>query len=91
MRGKRAFVVQHSRAVRYTPLMNPTLKEISEKAQPVFEKYGVVRVRIFGPFARGDARPDSDVDFLVSYGKTLSLWDYVGFRQDLKERLGRAC
>ena len=69
--------------------MNPTIEEISEKARPVFEKYGVTRARIFGSFARGDARPDSDVDFLVSYGKTLSLWDYIGLRQDMEEKLGR--
>lgn len=69
--------------------MNPTLEEISEKARPVFEKYGVKRARIFGSFARGEARPDSDVDFLVVYPERASLYDFIGLRQDLAERLER--
>lgn len=69
--------------------MNPTLEEISEKARPVFEKYGVKRARIFGSFARGDARPDSDVDFLIACPDKTSLWDFIGLHQDLSESLNR--
>jgi predicted nucleotidyltransferase len=31
-------------------------------------RHGVQRVRLFGSFARGDAREDSDVDFLIDAG-----------------------
>jgi len=70
--------------------MIPTLEEIREKATPVFEKYGVKRAQIFGSFARGEARPDSDVDLLVTYRNRISLWDLIGLREDLAASLGRS-
>lgn len=70
--------------------MNPTLEEISEKARPVFEKYGVTRARIFGSFARGDARPDSDIDILITAPPTMSLFGYMDFKDQLEAELGRS-
>ena len=46
------------------------------------------RVRVFGSVARGDAGPDSDVDFLVDFDEDASLLDQVGLIQDLHELLG---
>jgi predicted nucleotidyltransferase len=37
------------------------------------EKYGARNVRVFGSVARGEARPDSDIDLLVE----LSGWPEV--------------
>jgi predicted nucleotidyltransferase len=48
------------------------------------------RVRVFGSVARGDAGPDSDVDFLVDFDDEASLLDQVGLIQDLHELLGVA-
>jgi hypothetical protein len=53
------------------------------------EKYGASDVRVFGSVARGEARPDSDVDFLVSFPLDRSIFDLVGLWLDLKELLGR--
>src|SRR3989338_8122042 len=68
--------------------MNPTLEEISEKARPVFEKYGVTRARIFGSYARGEARPESDIDLVVELGKPLGL-DYFAMQDELEAQIGR--
>lgn len=63
------------------------LKEISEIKKtmaPVLQKYGIKRAGIFGSYARGEQRPDSDVDLLVSFGeKPLSLWDISAFKDEL--------
>lgn len=68
--------------------MNGTIKNIGEAIRPVLEKYEVRYAGIFGSHARGDARPDSDVDILVSLGdKPISVWDFVGFKEELAERL----
>ena len=68
--------------------MSPTLEEISEKARPVFEKYGVKRARIFGSFARGEARPDSDVDMVVDLERPLG-FEYFAMQNELEQELGR--
>lgn len=46
------------------------------------------RVRVFGSVARGEARLDSDIDFLVDFEPDASLLDQVGLIQDLQELLG---
>lgn len=68
--------------------MNPTLEEISEKARPVFEKYGVNYAALYGSIARGEARPDSDADLLVEYSRPLG-FEYFDMRHELEKSLGR--
>ncbi len=51
-------------------------------------KYGARNVRIFGSVARGEAGPDSDVDFLVELEPERSLLDQVALIQDLSDLLG---
>lgn len=52
--------------------------------------HGVVDVRVFGSVARGDARPDSDVDLLVEMAPGRSLLDMGAFLMDVEQLLGRA-
>ena len=67
-----------------------SVAEISDQVKPIFRKYGITRASIFGSFARGDARGNSDVDFLFTADSgTLSLFDLAGMRRDLMEALGR--
>jgi predicted nucleotidyltransferase len=50
--------------------------------------HGAQRVRIFGSRARGDARPDSDLDLLILPGPKMSLFDLAGMQIELEELLG---
>jgi hypothetical protein len=52
-------------------------------------KHGAYNVRIFGSFARGDAGPESDADFLIEAGQETSSWFPAGLVTDLEELLGR--
>ena len=52
-------------------------------------RHGARNVRVFGSIARGDARPDSDIDLLVDLEPGRSLLDHVGLWQDLEELLER--
>jgi hypothetical protein len=52
---------------------------------------GVTRLWLFGSVARGDARPDSDVDVLIDIipGRKFSLLDLAEVRLALCDLLGR--
>ena len=50
---------------------------------------GARNVRVFGSVARGDAGPDSDVDFLVDMEPGSTLLDMGGLVMDLQDLLQR--
>lgn len=52
-------------------------------------QYGVTQVQVFGSVARGEAKPDSDVDFLIRFGEDTNIFDMVGLWQDLTDLLQR--
>ena len=54
----------------------------------VARKRGARNVRIFGSVARGDAGPNSDVDFLVELEPGRGLLDHAGLMLDLRALLG---
>jgi uncharacterized protein len=53
------------------------------------ERRGAHNVRVFGSVARGEQRPDSDIDLLVDFEPGRSLLDLTGLLLDLEETLGR--
>ena len=57
--------------------------------KPQFEREGVVHMSLFGSRARGDNRPDSDVDIVVDVlrGKRFGL-EAVGVFNLIEERTG---
>jgi uncharacterized protein len=65
------------------------LLPLREQILQIAAKHGASNVRVFGSVARGEARTDSDVDFLVEIEPNRSLFDYIAVMQDLTELLGR--
>lgn len=51
-------------------------------------QHGATNVRVFGSVVRGEAGPDSDVDFLVDMGPGRSAFFPAGLQQDLEDLLG---
>jgi predicted nucleotidyltransferase len=51
--------------------------------------HGAYNLRVFGSVARGEARPESDIDFLIDVGPTTSSWFPAGLILDLEDLLGR--
>lgn len=63
---------------------------LGEKRDRILElaaKHGACNVRVFGSVLRGEANPESDVDFLIDLGENLSPWFPVGLIHDLEELL----
>ena len=58
-----------------------------EEILRITAKYGAHNVRIFGSRVRGDARPDSDVDFLLEMPPGCSLLDLGRLTMDLQDLL----
>jgi predicted nucleotidyltransferase len=55
----------------------------------VCEHNDIVRLRVFGSFARGEATPESDVDLLADFGEPKGLFDLVQAQDELTEVFGR--
>ncbi len=51
--------------------------------------HGARAVRLFGSAARGEERPESDIDLLVEFDPGRSLLDLIGLENDLSDALGR--
>jgi uncharacterized protein len=58
-------------------------RDIANRRQP----WGA-DVRVFGSLARGQARPDSDIDILVKLDPGRSLLDIIAIKQDLEDLVG---
>jgi len=54
----------------------------------IAQAHGAHNVRIFGSVAHGQARPDSDVDFLVQFEPGRNVVDLSGLILDLQDALG---
>lgn len=63
------------------------LDEIKERVQPVLEKYGIKKAGIFGSIARQETGVN-DIDLLVKIDQKISLLDFIGIQQELKDELG---
>ncbi len=51
-------------------------------------RYPIRSMGVFGSFARGEQREDSDLDVLVEFGDEAGLLDQAGLQLDLSDALG---
>ena len=70
-----------------TPLEH--LRHKREDIRQIAARHGAFNVRVFGSVARGEAEPESDIDFLIEKGQTTSSWFPAGLVLDLEELLDR--
>ncbi|MBQ9522136.1 MAG: nucleotidyltransferase domain-containing protein [Oscillospiraceae bacterium] len=64
-----------------------TIEELKDTISPLARTYGVQSVSLFGSYARGTARPDSDVDLKIEKGALRSLYQLCGFRLAVEDAL----
>lgn len=61
---------------------------ISEHKVELEQKFGVRRIGIFGSYARGESRDDSDIDVVVELRKP-DMFCLVGIKQTIEDALQR--
>jgi hypothetical protein len=64
-----------------------TIEEIKERIIPILGRSGIKKAAIFGSLAKGEVKPDSDVDILVEIKSDMSLLDFIGIKIELEEAL----
>jgi len=66
------------------------LKQNKDLIESMAARFGARRLRVFGSVARGDERPDSDVDFLVELPRDYDLiTQRLPLTQNLEDMLHR--
>jgi len=63
-------------------------EEIETALVSILGKYGVRKIGLFGSYARGEERTDSDLDVLVEFEKRKSLLTLVRIERELSEHIG---
>ncbi len=66
------------------------LQDKREEILQLAARHGALNLRVFGSVARGEAGPESDVDFLVELEPGRTLFDLGGLLMDLQDLLGRS-
>ena len=67
---------------------NKEIDKIKKKVIPILKKNKVVRAGIFGSYARGENKKNSDVDILILPPKKIG-FGFVGIQFKLEDELGR--
>lgn len=67
--------------------------DLKSKVTPILKPYAS-RISVFGSFARGEAKPSSDIDLLIALRPAgsrpiLGLFELIKLQQTLEKKLGR--
>ncbi len=67
--------------------MRYTINEIKDRTAPIAKAYGIGQMSLFGSYARGEAKDDSDIDLYIERGRMKSLLQYFAFIDELESVL----
>lgn len=70
------------------PRPSLVLKRNLVEVKALAAKHKAVGVKVFGSVARGEDRPGSDLDLLVTFAPGASLYDQVELAQEVEDLLG---
>ena len=64
-----------------------TIEEIKEIVSPIFKKYNIYNVYLFGSYARNEANKESDIDFIIKTEGTLTMLQLTRLADELENAL----
>ena len=68
---------------------NMNIEIIEKKISHILTEYGVTYAGVFGSVARGEDKPESDIDILIRMGKPLGMFSYMALIRNIETSLGR--
>jgi predicted nucleotidyltransferase len=82
--GPSAPVLQQPRAEYLVGARGPRLRIPKKAIAALCRKYGVRKLSVFGSAARGEMKPESDVDLMLEFdpASKTSLWDYPAMQEE---------
>ena len=66
-----------------------SLKEIKRIIKPILNKYGINDIYLFGSYARGEAKSNSDIDIYCDKGNIKTLIDQSELEEELENALNK--
>lgn len=64
-----------------------TIQKLKKQIVPILQKHHVKRAAVFGSVARGEETKNSDLDLLIELPKGKSLFDFIGLKQDIEDKM----
>lgn len=71
--------------------MSEEIQKIKKEVSPVLKKYPISYAGIFGSYARGEEKENSDVDIMIKLkpDSSFSLFDLIGVENELAKKIGK--
>lgn len=62
-------------------MISPHIDLLKDHENKIFRQFGVLKIGIFGSFARGEEKTDSDIDIFVEFAQGQKTFDnYMGLK-----------
>ena len=69
--------------------INKEIEKIKSKIIKILKKHKIKRAGLFGSYAKGEQKKNSDIDILIQPAKNTSLLDLSGLKIELEKPLGK--
>ena len=71
--------------------MSEEIQKIKEEIDPVLRKYPISYAGVFGSYARGEEKENSDIDIMIKLkpNNSFSLFDLIGVENELAKKIGK--
>jgi hypothetical protein len=79
--------MEHATPASTSPPVRPDI--ITDAFMDVMRAHGVIEAYLFGSIARGEERPDSDIDLLVTFAPSDSFGEQFLLAEELRRLTGR--